>query len=1435
MERLEGRALMAVLGQGDIAILAINSANPDRFAFTPLKNLDAGDVISFTDNGFTGGATGRTGEGFLTYTAPANVSAGTVITWQNGQNISGTGWSSNAPTNFALNGSGDQLFAFTGATGNWAGQSGITLIYGVNFGIALSATSGASNTVQPTNLTTAFLNLPTATNANGYFSGTGSAATNVTVSGTPASLLSDFVTASKWVGTTAAAATFPTYNITVNSSAAPTLSIAATSASKAEGNSGTTSFTFDVTRTVDTTGTSTVNYAITGGTTNPANEADFGGTFPSGSVTFDPGDTTKTITINVSGDTAVELNEAFVVTLSGPSSPAVIGTATANGTIQNDDSSFGIAALSASKLEGNSGTTSFTFTVTRAGDTTTTATVDYTAAGSGANPTDAADFSGAVTGTASFAIGAATATVTIDVAGDTTPESDETFDVTLSNAVGSGAISAIVGTPASATGTILNDDAATTIAIAATDATKAEGNTGTTSFTFTVTRSGVTTGTSSATWTVTGSGANPANTTTDLTAPIAGTVSFAADETSQVITVLVTGDTTIEPIEGFTVTLSAPSSGTAISTAAADGSIVNDDLSISLPTTATSTTEGNSGSAPVSVTVTRTGDTTVSTTVDWAVTGSGTNAANPTDFAGNVLPSGTVTFAIGETTQTINFNIQGDTTVELDETFTLTLSNASGGAVIGTATQGGTIVTDDVVALAAGDIAFTGYNGTTTTERVSFVVLRDLPSLTGLNFTDNGASSNGVFNSNEGLTSVVFTSPVTAGARFYLEGLALKNFDGSDAAATVTGSAISLSNTGDQVTAFQGPINAPTAVIASISSGSYITTGNVANGTSYLPTGLTLGTNAISLGGSAFNGVLNSADLDIGSTVTGPKSSILSRVNDIANWTASSATTLVVPPPIAFSVGLATPAITATPSTKVYDGSAIAIAATADDGAGGLAADTTVGNFTFTYYAGPNLTGGTIANAPINVGSYSVEIVYAGNENYTPVASTTFNFSITARPVNVTADVQTKVYGATDPVLTYSIGAQANTGLVGGDVLTGALTRDAGTSVGTYAITQGSVAAGTNYTINYVGADLSITAATLTITAEAKSKTYGGADPALTYTPSGLTNGDTAAVITGSLARATGENIGTYAITQGSVAAGSNYTINYVGANLSITAATLTITADAKSKTVGDADPALTYTFSGLTNSDTAAVITGALSRTAGETAGVYPINLGSITAGSNYSITFVGANFTINAAAAAPTFSGALVNGSDTFLNAAQRSQLTSLVLNFSAPVVIASGAFTVENIGLVTAQSAAALASSQILVTGSGTSTITLRWAAGSGVVTRGASGATGNSLADGNWRLTIDSTKVTAQSGGAQLIGSNTFGATSADNFFRMFGDNDGDGDVDGIDLIAARRAALLAPSVSNPYNAAMDSNGDGINFGQGIDSAFTSNYGKRRRSF
>ncbi|MBE9218590.1 beta strand repeat-containing protein [Dolichospermum flos-aquae] len=242
--------------------------------------------------------------------------------------------------------------------------------------------------------------------------------------------------------------------VTINNTVLPVLAIAPTNAVQTEGNSGYKAFTFTVTRLGATTGTNTVNWVVTGRGNNPANATDFGGTFPSGTVTFAANQTSKVITVNVRGDSTIEPDENFIVTLSNPTNGGVITTATATGTIQNDDTALAIAPTNAVQTEGNSGNKAFTFTVTRLGATTGTNTVNWVVTGRGTNPADATDFGGTFpSATLTFNPGETSKIITVNPQGDITQETSEQFKVTLSNPSNGATLTA-----ATATGTIQNDD-----------------------------------------------------------------------------------------------------------------------------------------------------------------------------------------------------------------------------------------------------------------------------------------------------------------------------------------------------------------------------------------------------------------------------------------------------------------------------------------------------------------------------------------------------------------------------------------------------------------------------------------------------------------------------------------------------------------------------------------------------------------------------------------------------------------------------------------------------------------------------------------------------------------------------------------------------------------------------------------------------------------
>jgi hypothetical protein len=274
-------------------------------------------------------------------------------------------------------------------------------------------------------------------------------------------------------------------------------------------------------------------------------------------------------------------------------------------------------------------------------------------------------------------------------------------------------------------------------------------------------------------------------------------------------------------------------------------------------------------------------------------------------------------------------------------------------------------------------------------------------------------------------------------------------------------------------------------------------------------------------------------------------------------------------------------------------------------------------------------TGSPVGGYPITQGTLALT-----SPNYA-LAFTGSTLTVTPAPLTVTANAETKVYGAALPALTY-----AASGFVNGDtaaVLSGTLatTATAWSGVGSYPISQGTLGAA-NYAITFTAGTLTVTPAPLAVTADAQTKVYGAALPALTYAASGFVNGDTSDVLTGGLATpaTASSGVAVYPITQGSLAAGPNYTIAFTGGTLGVTPAPLTVVANPAIAVYGDAVPAPTYSVTGLVNGDTAAGALGgslATIATAGSPVGGYPITQGMLALTSaNYTLAFTGGTLTV-------------------------------------------------------------------------------------------------------------------------------------------------------------------------------------------------------------
>ncbi len=174
---------------------------------------------------------------------------------------------------------------------------------------------------------------------------------------------------------------------------------------------------------------------------------------------------------------------------------------------------------------------------------------------------------------------------------------------------------------------------------------------------------------------------------------------------------------------------------------------------------------------------------------------------------------------------------------------------------------------------------------------------------------------------------------------------------------------------------------------------------------------------------------------------------------------------------VSFSIGLASQTITfGALSARSYSAETFTVSATSS---ASLTVVFTSASQTVCTTSGTS--GSTITL--LNVGTCVIHANQIGDANVSAASTVSQNFAVNPRAITVTADVKTKVYGATDPTFTYTITTGS---LVLGDAITGALTRAAGTNVGTYQIQQGTLTTVNNpkYAITFVAADLTITRAT---------------------------------------------------------------------------------------------------------------------------------------------------------------------------------------------------------------------------------------------------------------------------------------------------------------------------------------------------------------------
>ena len=347
---------------------------------------------------------------------------------------------------------------------------------------------------------------------------------------------------------------------------------------------------------------------------------------------------------------------------------------------------------------------------------------------------------------------------------------------------------------------------------------------------------------------------------------------------------------------------------------------------------------------------------------------------------------------------------------------------------------------------------------------------------------------------------------------------------------------------------------------------------------------------------------------------------------------------------------------TANAATKTYDGAAYT-------GGNGVTYSTTPnGNL-----LGAVSYSGTSQGAT-NAGSYAItpSALYSNQQGY-DISYVNGTLTVNKAPLTVATNATSKTYdglaytGGNGVIYSGFVNSES-TGVLGGTLAYGGTSQGA-INAGSYLITPGGLTS-SNYTLSYVDSTLTVNRASLAA--------------AITGTPAKVYDGSTAATLStsnysltgfvGSESAIVGQTAGTYnskdvatASTINAALAANNFTgtgstllANYflptsaAGAG-SITAAALTVTANALNKTAGNADPLLTYMTAGLKPPDTTtSTLSGALARLAGETAGLYPVNQGSLTSlSSNYTLSYVPADFGIVAVPVVltPTVMDTLVN----------------------------------------------------------------------------------------------------------------------------------------------------------------------------------------------
>jgi uncharacterized repeat protein (TIGR01451 family) len=524
----------------------------------------------------------------------------------------------------------------------------------------------------------------------------------------------------------------------------PTVSISTDVSPITEGDTGTTPAGFTVTLSNPSAFTITVDYAAQDISATVGQDYQAS----TGTLTFNPLDVSKAVSVPIIGDTTHESDEQFRVALTGTTGTVTLGTSTATQTITDDDPQVSVGAAGANEGDAGTSTLSMPVSVTPAAvrsGSLTWSTADGTATGGTSCSDPGTDYLAVSSGVQPIALNDTAISLPVTICGDTTYESpDETFTVTLT-----GAVHAAIGT-ATATGTIVNDDPVPTVSISTDVSPITEGDTGTTPAGFTVALSNP----SASTITVDYAAQDISATVGQDYQASTGTMTFNPLEVSKAVSVPIIGDKVPELDEQFRVALTGTTGTVTLGTATATQAITDNDLPAIAISNAT-VLEGNTGTKSATFTVSLSGPAPFPVKVSYQ-TADGTAKA-PADYV--AVPLTQLTFAPGQTSTTIPVTINGDLVYEQNETFFVNLTSPLN-ATIADGQGLGTITNNDPVpTISIGD-ATVNPEGNTGTKNASFTVTLSNPSYQAISVTY--ATANGTATAPSDYTAV--GSPLAFGA-----------------------------------------------------------------------------------------------------------------------------------------------------------------------------------------------------------------------------------------------------------------------------------------------------------------------------------------------------------------------------------------------------------------------------------------------------------------------------------------------------------------------------------------------------------------------------------------------------------------------------------------------------------------------------------------------